>query len=630
MNPVRARALKLALELIDRHRGEYGTKGRQEEILGGLIQEHGLQDYIGRGVNRVLSELTVNRYRQAMRDVAINHAPRMEETSYKIHQLFLRGSEVVDREFLNSIGHVNQSEAGDGDANENNQSDFGIQEPAQRDAATAAPTSDSESLAKTANNELSNQQTQIPPVATQQLTRPGSPSAQNEAVSDQQHPQILRGSLATALESERGPGMNPTATKSLPVNQKPGAEGRLHSPAAGPGVLKHNEGDADSSIAAKNKRKVDILGDDDEPPKKLQTVQYTQSALPLAAPVTSPIHQWPQVPEMSNPSITNGDSALNSESTANGALVGEQNPATATQPDSTAASSSKRDFSSVADPDEGDKGNEGNASAKRHKSVGSPLRTENPISDDRQAQNTTVSFVGSGASNAFDVERTARSPLLGGDGVDGHQHRTPARPTPNSDADIVGAPDIPHTSEAVQDEGRVVQNSRKRKEQDPQDDVPAAKRQETSFGVANDTHKQPESSRWTAQQLKAGKLRSLDEDEQNKEHNQLWSQILSCTIKLLWGVGCQDSDRASLVVNPSEELRSLYQRLYGKDWKKAVGLIQFKRLNAGDVIEGCLSAAVFDQVFMQELPWRTPNQIMELLSEEERFANRFLQPMPKG
>ena len=111
LDPLRAKALKLALERIDRHRGDYKTKEEQEEMLEELIERHDLQKTStasGRGGTKT-KRLTAEEYRTWMGNVASRYSitPR-EGKPVGIHDVHLRGSAVVDPDYLARIGHTHQ------------------------------------------------------------------------------------------------------------------------------------------------------------------------------------------------------------------------------------------------------------------------------------------------------------------------------------------------------------------------------------------------------------------------------------------------------------------------------------------------------------------------------------------
>jgi len=98
--------LKLALSCIDRHPEEYEEKREQDKMLGDLIRQHSLTEMVVRRQGRFERKLTVEAYRNSLGNVSSTHknASKHKER-YWIQALFMRGSVILDAEWLAKIGY---------------------------------------------------------------------------------------------------------------------------------------------------------------------------------------------------------------------------------------------------------------------------------------------------------------------------------------------------------------------------------------------------------------------------------------------------------------------------------------------------------------------------------------------
>lgn len=160
-------------------------------------------------------------------------------------------------------------------------------------------------------------------------------------------------------------------------------------------------------------------------------------------------------------------------------------------------------------------------------------------------------------------------------------------------------------------------------------EVPVAKKQESSIDLTRETPQAPSKSNLVSvESHEASKLLKLSSDALYADFNALWTHIQSFTRKLLTGTGLQDSKRPLICAEPTEQLLSIYQRLYGTNWKRNVRLsIQLGIINAGDILEACVAAGIYDSVFNAKLPWEGPRETMGRLSQQERYINQLLKEL---
>ena len=118
VHPERGRALKLALEHIDRHRNTYLGRDEQIGMLEDLIARHELKKSGQLGRNKPLAPLSSQVLRDILGQAASTHGASMTSAGSKIGQLFKKGSKVLDNEFLKNIGHVDQYGVADSDESE--------------------------------------------------------------------------------------------------------------------------------------------------------------------------------------------------------------------------------------------------------------------------------------------------------------------------------------------------------------------------------------------------------------------------------------------------------------------------------------------------------------------------------
>ncbi|KAK3626921.1 hypothetical protein LTR56_019548 [Elasticomyces elasticus] len=100
--PHRARAIKLALEEIDRHLGEYDQPEKVTAFLEKLIAEHDLKDKPKTSIDNAVQPLTADRYENILESVLANY-PRQPKPGSRWN-LHTRGSVLVKEEYLHLVG----------------------------------------------------------------------------------------------------------------------------------------------------------------------------------------------------------------------------------------------------------------------------------------------------------------------------------------------------------------------------------------------------------------------------------------------------------------------------------------------------------------------------------------------
>lgn len=133
MDPDRAKATRLALEEINRHRGEYNTREKQEEMLATLIETNNLKDAADQRSEQV--DLTVKKYREWMGYTVKHDRGSFKNGVPKIKQVFLEGSSRLGQEFLTKTGFQKIQTP---QINRRNEEVNGVQSPHRRSGGTIA------------------------------------------------------------------------------------------------------------------------------------------------------------------------------------------------------------------------------------------------------------------------------------------------------------------------------------------------------------------------------------------------------------------------------------------------------------------------------------------------------------
>ena len=111
----------------------------------------------------------------------------------------------------------------------------------------------------------------------------------------------------------------------------------------------------------------------------------------------------------------------------------------------------------------------------------------------------------------------------------------------------------------------------------------------------------------------------------SNEMTKIWTQIQSFARKLARDAGLKPDKRPVFVKDPADELKDIYQVLFGQDWQPAVRkLLQTGMIKAAEVIEACTAAALYSWILQTTLPWDGPMTIMGNLSKQEKYMNAVL------
>lgn len=108
-------------------------------------------------------------------------------------------------------------------------------------------------------------------------------------------------------------------------------------------------------------------------------------------------------------------------------------------------------------------------------------------------------------------------------------------------------------------------------------------------------------------------LLSLTNPEVMEHHDAVYYGIESICCKCFAETGADPDGLPEWCQDPSNELRELYQQLYGQPWQQYVnGIVEPGRVTAADVFQGCIGAAVKLMVYDQRMTfWDSPAEFLE-------------------
>lgn len=129
----------------------------------------------------------------------------------------------------------------------------------------------------------------------------------------------------------------------------------------------------------------------------------------------------------------------------------------------------------------------------------------------------------------------------------------------------------------------------------------------------------------------SSRLQKVSRDAIDKELSDIWIGVQSTVRKILNSTHVEANESANCVMNPTNELKSLYQRLFGLDWKHRVLAVQGNSsLNNRDAMEGCMSAAVFEWVINKKVPWEGPEVLLGGLSQDQGYFDQLMRALSKS
>ncbi|KAK3706035.1 hypothetical protein LTR37_013029 [Vermiconidia calcicola] len=210
---------------------------------------------------------------------------------------------------------------------------------------------------------------------------------------------------------------------------------------------------------------------------------------------------------------------------------------------------------------------------------------------------------------------------------------------PQTHTSMIGkAPEPPSFSPiTVSDGDSVVEalpSNRKRKIATGLDDS-AVKKPKPSFEVHAT---QPEASKSrtpgdsSAQGTKpSARVIKLGPDTIVKDMNSIWGSIQTLSSRFINGTDADGDGPAVWSLDPGKDLEKLYFLLFGEDWEEATSILtQASMMNAMDVVEACMVAAVYEWVLTKEVPWDGPEQIVKNSPIAESFYNQVLRESGAG
>lgn len=152
MDAHRVETLRVAVEHIDRHRGDFKELDEQKYMLSDLIKRHQLKY---KPVGKPLTDLDVQTYRRAIENIAHRNGTKMKGKDAKITQVFLKGSRVLTKELLEKIGYTHTGSVSDSEQSEyDGDEDTSAETEAQRSRGTTEASTVHNSNIKVGGNEL--------------------------------------------------------------------------------------------------------------------------------------------------------------------------------------------------------------------------------------------------------------------------------------------------------------------------------------------------------------------------------------------------------------------------------------------------------------------------------------------
>lgn len=125
--------------------------------------------------------------------------------------------------------------------------------------------------------------------------------------------------------------------------------------------------------------------------------------------------------------------------------------------------------------------------------------------------------------------------------------------------------------------------------------------------------------------LSAATLSKLSNNELIKNLNAIWAGIQNVALNLETEMN-DPAVSVHLHLHPNPEPMFVFLRVFGgRNWqKRASELIHTDVVNKGGFVEAIFSAATYELVFESGLPWSHPKQILEVLSDKQKYFDQVL------
>ncbi|KAK3722635.1 hypothetical protein LTR37_002205 [Vermiconidia calcicola] len=260
------------------------------------------------------------------------------------------------------------------------------------------------------------------------------------------------------------------------------------------------------------------------------------------------------------------------------------------------------------------------AKLKRRSVEADDVRAHKKQMANKHAPHSNSSYAETVPNSETEVDGITISSQQGSDPAQTHVLRTPKDQQAPSFSPITVSSD--NTA------GEASATSRKRKSVAGLDDRAIKRAKSNSgtevskVGVSNDrapTHPTTVRSRPSARRLKLGT------DTISKDMNAIWTTIQSNSSKLINGANANGGRHATWSRDPDEDLGTMYQLLFGSEWKEAAFVLsRTHSIKAVDVVEACMAAAIHKWVFLEKVPWDGPEQIIKKSSDEEIYYDQVL------
>lgn len=123
----------------------------------------------------------------------------------------------------------------------------------------------------------------------------------------------------------------------------------------------------------------------------------------------------------------------------------------------------------------------------------------------------------------------------------------------------------------------------------------------------------------------ASRLRKISATDISKSLCDVWTLLQSAAHNIWHEAGIDPNADAVCVLEPTEELETIYRKMFGPEWKTVtLELTVSGALNSGKVLQACLAGAFFNSVVRADLPWDGPKDIMAMLKDEARVMERVM------